>query len=353
MKNKLITFSTATILTLYFLPQFLQAQTLFTTTIDSLIKTGIDQTFRMHCDSALCTYDQVCKIMPEHPAGFFHKAAALQSYMMDFETDLQKEVFFSYLDTAEAKAEKLLLDDQNNSWAHFYLGSSLSYRGLYQAKTGKIVSGFISAKKGLHNLSIAVELDSTLYDALLGLGNYSYWAGKYYKHLKWLPWIQDKRDEGIDGLKLAIQKGRFARWVGLNSLGWIEWDRTEWDSAIDLFSQGLKKYPGSRFFLWGLADTYFSSQAWDKAIPCYLQILISVRDEKINNRFNEVTCLLKLAECFFKTGQYHQSFKNADNILKLNLDKKIKKRLKKKLKQAETIRHESLFKLGRIEVKES
>jgi len=317
--------------------------------VDSLITAGIDQTFRSHFDSALTTFGTICRIHPEHPAGYFYKAATLQSKMMDFETDAWEDQFYGWIDAALERAEKRIGEDVEDPWMHFFRGSALSYKGLYQAKSGELIRGFLSARKGLGSLRHAFELDSTLFECLLGLGSYKYWAGKYYTYLKWLPWIKDERGTGLRMVRKAVQESRFSRWVAVNSLAWMEWDRGEYGLAEKLFSVGLKKYPGSRFFLWGMADSYFGEERYREAIPYYRRILASVRNEPFNNGFNEALCLVKLSLCSYRLKDYKTAFQRADEALGLSLAEKEKERLKDQLNTARSLRRDSLEKLGRIE----
>ncbi|MBN2414711.1 tetratricopeptide repeat protein [bacterium] len=326
------------------------AQTSFPPEAKRLILQGIEQTLSLEFDSCLATFHRVRELMPGHPAGYLHEAAALQSMMMDYETDKWEERFSRCIDRAVSTADSLLRISEDDPWLHFYLGSARSYRGLYDAKSGRLISGFILAKSGLGSLAKAVELDTTLYDALLGLGSYRYWAGKYYRHLKWLPWIADEREQGIEQVRIAWQRGTFTRWVGLNSLAWIEWDRGNFEEALALFQQGLERFPGSRFFLWGIADTRFKAEAWEQALPVYREILASVRGESLNNGFNEVTCLVKLAKCCLETGRFEASFRYADRALEMKVERKVEKRVQHLREEADGIRHTALTELGRISI---
>jgi len=332
------------------LPDFLYPQSPFSDNIDSLITLGIDQTMRTHFDSALITFREVKHRNPRYPAGYFYEAAALQSRMMDLETGKWEEEFYRLVDEGISRADSLLESNETDAWVHFYRGSLLSYKGLYQAKSGKLVGGIVSARKGLGSLTRALELDSTLTEALLGLGSYKYWSGRFYRYLKWLPWISDEREEGIALVRQAARSSRFSRWVALNSLAWIEWDRGNLPQALRLFTRGLKRYPESRYFLWGLADTYFKAKRYTAAASFYQRILASVRSEAFNNHYNEVVCLVKLSYCALKNGENETAFKRADAALGLPLEKPERKRLQSLLKEAEDLRHQALEKLGRIKV---
>ncbi|MFO7891207.1 MAG: tetratricopeptide repeat protein [bacterium] len=329
------TIKTILILFLYsFCP--LSAQTPFTDKTDSLILKGINQTFECNFDSAMYLFQRVKKQYPDHPVGYFYQAATLQSKMMDEESTQMEEQFYAYIDTAIRLGEKRIRE--NDAWIHFYLGTSYSYKGLFLGKQKKIIPAFLTAKKGVNYLEKTLEIDPTLYDAWLGLGSYMYWSGFFYRNLKWLPWIRDKRDQGVEKIRLSISKGTFSYWVGLNSLGWIEYNRENFNQAIKLFQKGCKKYPNSRFFLWGVGDCYFKMGEHKKAVEVYERLLQSIIHNTSNNGYNEVECRTHLMVSYFYLEQYEKCYHHCSAILSRKTDKSIAKRLEKHYNAAENFR---------------
>lgn len=317
---------------------------------DALILRGIDHTIMARFDSAFAVFDTLQARYPAHPVGWFYEAATLQSMMMDYETDRWRSEFYAAADSAEIRARALIAQNEDDAWAQFYLGSTLSYKGLYQAKSGKVVGGFVSAKKGLGHLSRAVEIDTTLADAYLGLGSYDYWSGVYYKYLRFLPWIRDEREKGIAQIKWAMAESQFSYWISVNTMGWIEYNRKNYFLALTHFERGLARYPESRFFLWGLADTYFKMKDYKGAIGAYSRLLASVEAAPVNNGYNAALCQVRLAHCFQVTGQNERAYAAAESMLSASYEKAVKKRLKDGFKTAKKIRHAALKALGRIVV---
>ena len=113
---------------------------------------------------------------------------------------------------------------------------------------------------------------------------------------------------------------------------------------------GLSRYPGSRFFTWGIADSYFKMEDYANAIPVYEEILNSVMQTSPNNRYNETVCLLKLSQASSKQKEHEKAFHYSDRIIGTELEKSVRGRLKQELKKADEIRQKSLEALGRIKV---
>ena len=317
------------------------SQTPFTSDVDSLILHGIDCTFTCEFDSAMDLFQSVVDQYPEHIVGYFYQAATLQSKMMDYETDLWEEPFYQKIDQAISVGQRQIEEARDDPWTYFYLGNTYSYKGLYQAKTGGLIPGFINARKGLYYLEKSVELDSSLYDAYLVIGNFKYWEGRFYRYLKWLPWVSDERREGLRMIRQSIKQGTFSRWVGLNSLAWIEFDRKRFVIALKLFREGLRRYPGSRFFLWGMAHASFRMKNYIEAILYYQEILDSILSNDLNNGYNEAECHLKIGLCRFYLEEFDQAIENFDAVLNRSMDEKIAERLKKDYHEAEVYREKS------------
>jgi hypothetical protein len=60
-----------------------------------------------------------------------------------------------------------------------------------------------------------------------------------------------------------------------------------------------------------------------------------------NNHFNEIDCLVHMAEISAERAEWTKAYDLADQALKLNLDDAIRKRAKNKLKKALEIRNQA------------
>lgn len=313
----------------YFVISPVSAKSPFSSHIDSLISLGIQATFLHEYDQAESLFAKIEKINPDHPAGPFYRAATAQSKMMDYETSLLADTFEARIQRAIRLGEHALQKNPNDPWLYFYLGNAYSYKGLYLGKTGRLVAGFLHAHKGVNYLEKAVEIDPSLYDAYLGIGGYKYWAGRFYRYLNWLPWIQDERELGIQMIRTAIEKGQFSKWVGINTLGWIEYDRKQYATAMELFSKGLSQFPGSRFFLWGVADCAFGMKNYPLAIQLYSELLESILKANQKNGYNEAECRLKRMQAYEAIGNKTAAQKEAEILLDLKPEKEVLDRIER------------------------
>jgi tetratricopeptide (TPR) repeat protein len=310
------------------------------TKADSLILRGIEQTFDAEFDSALSTFQELDIHFPDRIVGTVYQAATLQSKMMDFEADTWEESFYELIDRAIIQGKKRIKGVNADAWDYYHLGNAYTYSGLYEARKGNYLNGFFQARKGVDYLRTALTLDSSLYDAYLGIGSYKYWSGQLAKYFSWLPWVKDERLEGVELVKKAVKIGKYSHWIGINNLAWIEYDRQAYDSALTLFQMGLERFPESRFFLWGLADTYLKMEKWELAIQFYKEILRSIQNEPNQNGYNEIVCRFKIVKAMMSAGDYKHALYQSNRLLKKEVNKTIANRLKDRYSKTRKYRRE-------------
>jgi tetratricopeptide (TPR) repeat protein len=316
----------------------LVSQTPYSAQLDGLVRQCMDFNFACRFDSALALALAIEKTLPDESIGYVCTAGVFQSMMIEYATDRWEKEFYQNVEKAIRKGESRIREKHDLPWNWYCLGSVYLYKGLVRGKTGDLVSGVINAHRGVKYLEKAVAADSTLFDALVGIGSYKYWAGRFYQHLRWLPWIRDERDLGVHMVEKAVRQGMFSYYAGLNSLGWIEFDRNQCESGLSLFRRGLEKYPDSRFFLWGEADCLFRLNRMEDAAAVYEGLLDSICSDKIWNPVNEIECSVKLALAYEKIGRATLAFEKSNAVLLMKLDAKTAKRTEKQRQTALEIR---------------
>jgi tetratricopeptide (TPR) repeat protein len=313
-------------------------QTPFRESVDGQIRRCMDYNFACCFDSALAEAAAIENALPDESIGFVCRAGIYQSMMIEYSSDRWEKEFYQSVEKAVEKGESRIRENRDLPWNWYCLGSVYLYKGLYKGKTGGLVSGFINAHKGVEYLEKSYAADTTLYDALAGIGSYKYWAGRFYRHISWLPWVRDEREKGIQMVETAIRKGAFSYYAGLNSLGWIEYDRDRCDSGLALFRRGLEKYPESRLFIWGEADCLFRLGRMDAAAVVYEKLLVSIRLDSIWNPVNEIECRVKLAVAYEKLGNAGRALEHSNAVLLLKIDSKTAKRTEKQRQTALAIK---------------
>lgn len=305
------------------------------------INRGIELTINNRFDEAIALYRQLIEIYPRQPIGYFYTAATLQAKMLDAEDYSEQDEFYRLSDLAIRHAKELRRTGKATGWTVFYEGSAYLYRSFMDSKKGKWFAAYKDAKRGVGRLEEAVALDSSLYDAYLGLGSFKYWKSAKANFLLWLPFISDERKTGIEMIRQSIAKGTFTYWIARDQLSWVLMDAGNYPEAMQIARENSEAYPESRFFKWTLVEAAYRSHDLNLCYRLYRELLQSVQKISNNNHYNELECLVRLAEIDLERQQWQQAHRYSDRALRLLLAKEIRKRVKGKLKRAMKVRQQA------------
>jgi tetratricopeptide (TPR) repeat protein len=263
---------------LFFIFAFnLQAQSDST---QQLIIEGIDFASTLKYEQAIRVFDKLIQREPENPRGYFLKSA---TYFWIFSTDMHneavgdtlKELSLQAIEVAENRVDK----NEDDINALFYLGGSYGTLGRYYGANKSYLKAYWYGQKGKNYLEDVVEIDSTYYDAYLGLGIYHYLADvlpKFVKILSFILGVDGDRDLGIAELNIAAEKGTYTKSEALFFLGAIyAYREREFEKAINIFNKLLEKYPDNCGALIHLGRCYASMGKCELALQMYYKILNS------------------------------------------------------------------------------
>ncbi len=297
---------------------------------DSLIQVGIELSIQHDYLKAETNFQRLIESYPDHPMGYFFMAATIQSKMMDYESDQWNQDFYRYIRSAIDFAEKNEAKNQDHDlWSMFYHGSALCYLAFYEGRNGDYLKAVSHGLSGISILKKIVKIDPEFYDACFGIGSYKYWRSQKTKFLNWLPLVSDDREEGIDLIRQAVEKGKYTQYAAMNELIWILLDAGRAEEAYSWALKGLEKFPQSRFFLWGAAKSAFELKNYTASVNHFQQLLDLIINSPSDNYYNEYICRLKLAQSFEKLGKLADASDQIVYVETLPLSPAIEKKLKK------------------------
>ncbi|MCK4428449.1 MAG: tetratricopeptide repeat protein [candidate division Zixibacteria bacterium] len=320
---------------------------------------GIDACFRENYPLAEERFKQVVSKAPQDPAGYFFLAMLYQAQMMDYESYFREKDFYENIKIAKKCAKQRIKHNKKDPWAYLFLGNAYGAKALYEARKGNWWSGLNNGLRAKSALKEAVKHDPELYDAYVSLGSYHYWASVVTKALWWLPFIGDKRKEGITEMRLAHQRSIFSQDAAANGLIWIYINEKRFDQAISLAEKMQNKYPEGKSFLWALATAYYEKSDWTNALFSYQKILVRIENqidgstssgtnpENPNNYYNQIECKFHIANCLFNLGKFEECILTCEEIQNHPWDEKTKERQKDKLKRIKRLREKALKVLGK------
>ncbi len=271
--------------------------------------------------------------------SWFYLASVLNSKMNYYENTIDARPYIKTLQTLLQKSEALLFAAKGNTVlqarALFFRGSAYGYLAFYQSKTGAYFHALSNGLSSINDLEEAVQLDSTLYDAYLGIGAYQYWRSTKFKHLFWVPFVEDLRLQGIGNIRKAIQKSRYSRYLAMHQMIYVLTNYGEMDEALGYARQAVSAFPNSVFMRWAYAHTLYKRHEYPQALQAFdaLARLLQTTEEK--NPSHLVECYTKMAEIYLKSHQEAKSKELARRALDQAKGKTLSREGRESVAQAE------------------
>ncbi len=270
--------------------------------LHALVLQGIDLTWQQAFHEADTVFQRITDEFPDHPAGFVYRAGLALTAAEDHESLLDRARFDSLLDIGRKKAQAMLASESEAKWGHFFLATadgSDSYARVYR---GDWVGGTLKGFAAVGGFERALNLDSSLVDALGGIGAYKYWRSRKTEYFNWLPFVGDARPEAITMLRKTADNGIYNRFTVLSMLSAIYLDAEQHEEAVLCARLGLKQYPTNRTFLWALATVLDKAKKPNDAARAYEDLLASIETDPAGNAYNEFVARLNLAESLARIG---------------------------------------------------
>jgi tetratricopeptide (TPR) repeat protein len=280
-----------------FFSLFANAQWKLEPPLHSLVSQGIDLILKQEYNRADSLFNDVIIRYPDHPAGYLYKVAVLQAYTIDFDVPVERGRFDSLLELGRKKAQKT-----ESSWREYFLGTADGYDAYEKVERGDWFSG---VRKGMASASWfedIIEKDSSFYDAYVGVGTYYYWSSRKTAFIRWLPFIKDYREPGINLLIKGAERSEYNRFAAVSALISIYLDAEEYKMAEKWSRYGLKFYPENRIFLWGIATALDRQKCFKDAVVAYEYLLDKILHAQSGNLYGEIVCRLNLAKSQLALG---------------------------------------------------
>jgi tetratricopeptide (TPR) repeat protein len=309
--------------------------------LDGRIDAGLSLLYQGHYEEALDTFRSFSGAHPANPAGQFFIAGAYQLRGLAYASDAWDGPYRNALDSALELSDRAIGRDPRDPWAHFFRGGTFAYMASRDARNGSLLAALNKGLSGMSALKRAVELDPALYDAYLGLGSYHYFRTKAASIFKWLPFIGDRREQGVRELRTAAAQGRYTRVMAMNALMWVLIDYGKLDQALETALQLEKEYPANHAFHWGAAEVHYKRGQWGPAGEAYHRLLRLNQDAKPMNNYNRVFIDARLAKCRYEQGRYAEAESLAREAITAPLTEDDARRLQRERSRAQQVLKQS------------
>ncbi|MBN2227244.1 MAG: hypothetical protein JW763_07745 [candidate division Zixibacteria bacterium] len=237
----------------------------FTEVRDSSVLRIAHHIWNNEFDDAIKGAEQLIKDQPGNPLGYFIKGTVYQTISEEFRNDMYKDEIDELLTDAIERAEELHDTDRDNANWRFISGASYGYRALQRAFHGRWFASFRDGLRCSAHLNDAIELDSTFFDAYVGLGAYNYYKTIMAENFLWLPFISDRREEGIAQIKKTIDHGFLASYNARESLLRIYFNEQRYEDAVALADSLEAGNPNDAYCLLYYAQSLMMLDRTDEA----------------------------------------------------------------------------------------
>lgn len=259
-------------------------------------------------------FQLLIKSSPWSPVGYLLRAAALESYMSDYSTFEPEEEFYALLDSAVQRAEELLAEEGDVAETHFFVGAAHFYRGFHYARKKEYLKTLAELAKAKGPLEETARLDSTFYDAYLGLGILEYLGTKAKDYLN--PFASGEYDRSIEMIGLS-GRGKYTSVLAREALVLALAGAARWSQAIEQAHALIDSFPTNRLFYWALIEIYRRKEDPEGVISIGYRLMELVEDGQPDHYYNQSLLRSYLADGHLQLRQYRECIKQCDAVLSL------------------------------------
>lgn len=287
------------------MPLLCFAQRIPNDNVHEKILAGVNLTLRQDYPSAVNMFRSAIAADPRNPAGYVYLAGMMVAEFSDYDgVAFDEQTFDSLLQKSQLLAEAYLNAKETEAWGYYYEGTALSYRAFWKSENGNLVGAILDGMNSARMFEQCLEIKPDFYDAMSGLGTYYYWRSEKTKMLSWLPFVSDRRNEGIELLSKTIAYGTYNKYLAMSSLMWIYFQEHRYQDAAAIVRQALAQYPDNRSFLWELLSIVVKLKDNGAIKECAQHILASTLAAPVRNIVSEIKCRLWLAQIAMDEHRY-------------------------------------------------
>ncbi len=306
-----------------------------------IVELSVDEQYQ----SSLALADSMISVYPKSPFGYLLKATIYSARTVDYEDLEDVPALLRACSKTEELCESYFDDPDRNPYYGLYKGMAGMYRVLILHRSGSWYGAIKHLMKAGGDLSLAYKIEPELWDVHYGLGMYHYYVSKNAGILRSIGLISDRRETGLNHIKVAANKGIMTKYAARNSLAWIALENENYEEAVERAQALLNDYPGKRVFLWCLGKGLMKTERYKDAIPVYLRLKQAIKNQERNNRYNDISCLHALVKANFQAGNFRKTMELAAQAKEFNLSEYVYSKKKENLKEIKEYERKALERL--------
>jgi tetratricopeptide (TPR) repeat protein len=263
---------------------------------------------------------------PEENYALYLRVAIEQTELLDYESyHFRGERFLEIADSIRKVLEVRLpgLRGKDSTRCLFYIANIYGGMGVIKAKMGKWFSAIKSSLTSIGLLKEAVQRDSAMCAAFLGIGAFHYYLSKSFT---WIPFIDENSgNRGVREIEQATTASSPFHFAAKNTLCWILIDQGQFDRADSVALTALEETPGSTIFQRIRCMIALWSGRYDRALQLAQKLSeVSLMRDPVNWS-DYVMAYYVLAGSYEGLGKIKEARAAARHILETKLPSEFKK----------------------------
>jgi len=281
--------------------------------VQELVAEALEHAYRQEYEAAYELLTRLSEDFPDNPAADFFMGAYWQLYMFDHGTDTMEPVFLDYMERSRNRARNLL-GQEENARAHLYVGATWVYEAVYFGWKGDFWQTLRAGLKAPPELGLALQQDSTLDDACLGLGVSEYFqhaAGRYLVGLN----LFGSLDKAVRLVRRAAEGDGYFAITARYTLSWMMTQEKRFPEAHGLLDSLLVDYPGDRLFRKQSRDAYFAEKEYAAAVKVGEALDQELQELQPDNWAGKAENDLSLVKNYTRLGDRESARQRCDSVI--------------------------------------
>ncbi len=269
-------------------------------TFVELYQKAVDKYHREEFDEAIQLANIIRERYPDEPAGAFGLLTAYQTIMRNYRVRIYESKFDSLLNLSVKLAKKAVKNNKKDGRNYFYLGCAYGSRCVFKARRGQWIDAFRDGSQVQKNFKKAVVYSPDFYDSYYGMGLHKYWLSAKSKILRALPFASDNRKQGIEYIKIAMEKGQFLNVDARYGLSAIYYNEEEFEKALEMSDTLYESFPNNPSLLYRRGRISQKLERWSEAREAFNELDKVLNSATYQSVSYQVEVLYQTAKCQFQ-----------------------------------------------------
>jgi tetratricopeptide (TPR) repeat protein len=297
----------------------------------TILSETVDYIFADRFRQAYGRCDRLNDTIPGRPIYHLVYAGVLHAEMFDAEDYGRGKTFIAHIDSSIKVLKKWTDDNPDDPWGYFFLGTAYGYKATWHGQKKSWLKSLIDGLKARGKFAKAIKIDSTLYDAYTGMGNYHYWSSA--KLGRYIPFLPDNRDKGLEELRLAADSSLFSRKPAMLGLAWALINEKKFPDAVSMGNLLYEETSGGRASLWILGGAYWRMGNLRYAEKRYSELIESLQQAGEQNYYNLIFCRYRRGVCLYGMARHEPARREFEELMSYDVSEEVAGRHKKTYKK--------------------